>query len=297
MRFGSICAVLALLAPAALAATAPVAIVLPTSFEVYSDPEARAKFGLLIGLLEGSVNKKSATQIARFNVDLDDPGFAERLVNSLSCIGAEVVSEACPAAKLLSGSATEASLQLKSLGGDRVLVIRVHPLKTDFRIRMRAIVTDIRVDAPQTPQRVLTAVYETRVPAAIEAQFKKDPAKLAAWWSEGSPSRLRTEVDAGMEQLRQMLTLLDREVPADNSAPAGWSGLPTMAALMKAGRVKCGGGGCKTQRILRDSGERLWLVTPYPQGATLYGWSIVSLDDATSGHYANIMLNVQTSDQ
>jgi len=294
MKYGSICASLLLLAPAAWSASAPVAVILPSNFEAKSDPAAR---GLLVDWLESSINKKSAQQIGRFYADTADPGFTDRLARSLACIGAETVSSACPSATVLIGDSVNAMRQLRSMGGTRALVIRLHPLKTDFRIRMRAVVTDIRVDTPQTPQRVFTAVYETRVPAAIEAQFKKDPAKVAAWWSEGSPSRLQTEVDAGIEELRQMLSLLDREVPADNSAPAGWSELPTTQELMKAGRIKCGGGGCKTQRILRDSGDRLWLVTPYPQGALLYGWSIVSLDDATMRNYANIMLNVQTSDQ
>jgi len=48
---------------------------------------------------------------------------------------------------------------------------------------------------------------------------------------------------------------------------------------------------------VRDAGDRAWLTTLYAQGPTLYGWSIVSLDDATARRYSNIMLPVQTTDQ
>lgn len=296
MRRGSICIFLLWVASSAWPASAPVAILMPASFEARSDPEARAKGGLLVSWLEAGANKKSAVQIARFNADLEDAGFTARLSRVLACIGAEAVSDTCQTATVLDASTNDLPGQLKSLGSDRALVVRIHPLKTDVRIRMRAVVNDIRVDAPDKPLRMFTAVYETRVPASLEAQLKSDPAKVAAWWSEGSPSRLQIEVDKGMEELRQMLTLLDSEVLPGTSAPAGWTELPKMDALTKAGRIKCGGGVCRTQRVLRDFGNRTWLVSIYPQGATLYGWSIASLDDATSSRYANLLLNVQTSD-
>jgi len=280
----------------AWSASAPVAIIQPANFEATSDPVAKEKGGLLVMLLEGNANKESERQIARFHADLGDAAFAERLAKSFACIGADAVSDACTPAIPLTGNSAQALVELSKLEHKRVLVVRLHPMKTDFRIRMRAVVNDANVNADGLkPVRVFTAVYETRVPADLEKAGKSDPAAVAAWWSEGSPTRLQREVDKGIEELRQMLSLLDREVPADNSVPAGWAELPNMDALKEAGRIKCGGGGCRTQKVLRDSGSRVWLTTPYAQGAYLYGWSIASLDDNASKKYANLLLNIQTS--
>jgi len=276
------------------ASSAPVVIVMPPGFEAQTDERARS---LLTDLIGNSINKKGAAQIARFNADLADPGFPQKVGHIFACIGAEQTSADCAPAKVYSASSTEAEQQIRQSGAKRILLVRFQPMKTDQRLRLRAIVTDTRVtDGGLEPERVFTAVYNARVPADLEAANKKDAAMLAAWWKEGAPSRLTREVDRGLEELRQMLTLLDREVPADNSAPASWAQLPSTAPLLESGRVKCGGGGCKKHRVVRDSGERLWLTTEYAQGATLYGWSIVSMDETTAKTYSNIMLLVQTSD-
>ena len=273
------------------AASAPVAVVLPPSYEASSDPQARASGGLLVGMLESHINKKAQKQIDQFQAELAEPTFAERVRTSFACIGSEQVSPDCPRALLLTGATSDAEQQLRQANVQRVLVIRLHPLKTDERIRMRAIVNDTVVGADGLRvTRYFTAVFESRAPG-------EDPKSSAAYWTEGSPSRLAREVDKGIEELRQMLTLLDREVMPGDSAPASWATLADTDSLKQAGRLKCGGAGCSKHRVVRDAGDRVWLTTLYAQGPTLYGWSIVSLDDATAKRYSNIMLPVQTTDQ
>lgn len=273
------------------AASAPVAVVLPPSYEASSDPQARDSGGLLVWMLEGHINKKAQKQIDQFQSELADPTFAERVSKSFACIGSQQVSADCPRALLLTGASGDAEQQLKASNAQRVLLIRLHPLKTDERIRMRAIVNDTVVGANGTQvTRYFTAVFESRAP-------DEDPKASAAYWAEGSPSRLSREVDKGIEELRQMLTLLDREVTPGGSPPASWETLANTDALKQAGRLKCGGGGCSKHRVVRDDGNRVWLTTLYAQGPTLYGWCIVSLDDATAKRYSNIMLPVQTTDQ
>jgi hypothetical protein len=281
-----------------MAASAPVVIILPPGYEAKTDESAQRAGGLLIALIGSSINKEGLKQIERFKQDLNDSSFPEAVTRVFSCIGAEQVAADCPPARLLFGGSSEAESQLRSMGSQRLLIVRVHALKTDFRIRIRAIVTDSNVSAEAiSNQRVFTAVFDSRVPPELEAGAKKNPAALAAYWMEGSPSRLRREVDKGLEDLRQMLTLLDREVPADNSAPASWPKLPGTQALRDSKRIRCGGGGCNKHRVVRDTGDRLWLTTEFAQGDFVYGWSISSMDDNTARRYSNIILTVQTSNQ
>jgi len=273
------------------AASANIVVVLPPSYEASSDPQARASGGLLVGMLESHINKKAQKQIDQFQSELADPTFAERVGKSFACIGSEQVSADCPPAMLLTDATGDAVQKLRQSNLQHVLLIRLHPLKTEERIRMRAIVNDAVVGANGLQvTRYFTAVFESRAPGA-------DPKASAAYWTEGSPSRLAREVDKGIEELRQMLTLLDREVTPGGSAPASWATLANTDGLKQAGRLKCGGAGCGKHRVVRDAGDRAWLTTLYAQGPTLYGWSIVSLDDATARRYSNIMLPVQTTDQ
>jgi hypothetical protein len=260
----------------ALAASAPIVVVMPTDFEARTDPEAKRKGGLLVWMLASSIGKEGNRQIARFYADLADPAFPDRVARSLSCIGADRASADCPAARVLAGNTADALTALDAARGSRVLLVRFHPFKTDERIRLRAIVNDAVVGADGLMvKRYFTAVFNSRAQNPVMAQ----------------------EIDSGLEELRQMLTLLDREVPADRSAPAGWEQSPGIKAFERAGRLNCSGGGCKKHRVLRDSGSRAWITTTYAQGATLYGWSVVSLDDASARRSGNTMLYVQTADQ
>jgi hypothetical protein len=270
-----------------------VAIIFPETVEAYTDPDVKLFFA---PMLENHFNKKSAAQVKQFRADLNDEGFDERAARVLACIGAAAVTDACPKAIVIKGQTPQAMAQLKATDARRMLIIRLLPLRTDERIRLRAVATDQeKTGEGFRLLRTFTAVYQTRTPAALEKSAKGDTAKLAAWWAEGSPPRLASEVDQGLEELRQMLGMLEREVRLDGETPAGWAELPKMKELEKAGRIKCGGMTCGVQRVAKDLGARVWLLSIVPQGP-IYGWSIASLDDSSS-RYANLMLPIQTMDQ
>jgi hypothetical protein len=119
------------------------------------------------------------------------------------------------------------------------------------------------------------AAYVTRPPEEVLAHHA-----IEQYWQAGQPSRLETEVRASVGDLSDLLSAVLTAHRNDDESrwqDAIWKELPDVKPLQSTGRYHCrglAGAACRSVKLLRESGERSWVVGP-TVGATE---AAVSLD-------------------
>jgi len=282
--------------PLASQPSLPVLLQLPADIGVHSDA------GLISLWADRSVNKQSAERVRRFKESGGTFDFAAAAAAALACVAIDKAVSACREVKIVEADKkrTDAPI-LAALGeipGGRALLISLIPEMTPPHLLLRAIASEVTVEKDAVARhRPMSAVVSRRAPAALAKDAKKNAAALEDFWFAGNSPHVVQVTREALEEMTALLGTVDAALDPEGNRPKSWSDLPKVKELEKAGRAKCNGSPCGGTRVLKDSGETIWLVLAprLMSGGELppeFGTAIGSFDREAAAFQTNLWVYV-----
>lgn len=266
--------------------TAPIVVQFPENMQAgRAGTPASLAYALIGEWANAAQNRESAQQVEAFRAQTEGLDFAGIAGESLRCLGVPEPRTACRESLTLPAAEDEDVLaaQLAASGVTEFVMVEVVPLLSAERFRVRAFVNEMTV----TPKglrstRRYGAIYDTRAPQSL---IDAGPERVAEFWSEGQPSRIRRETRAAAEEVERALSYFGEKL-GDGPRPKFAKDLPGIKELEASGRAACRGMPCAQVRVIRDDGARMWLTATNPFGAL--GPAIASLDESSAKFSVNL---------
>jgi hypothetical protein len=261
---------LSALTPAMAGDGPPVVILLDEHPHMDLGEPSNTPYGGLVGQLIGkwatnSVDKQLAAEVDALKTALPAVDLQALLSDVFACVGRATTESPCVAPMVIKPTtAAEVDSAISTLQSSRLYLLQISlRFSRGWYVAVLRFHDVDRSSAQPHDLRFFAAAYATAAPQALRDGRKVNPQLLDRYFNAGTPSRLESELRASLLELRQLLDLWQAKATDGAALKDSWGSLPEVANLKSSGRIHCrglAGVSCSGVRVLKDDGQRLWLV-------------------------------------